>query len=152
MVALAAQGFEEVQAAPWVQAVHTPPMPQTPLAPPEVVQNDPTALNVWSVQTGAPLLHTMVAVASQGFDEVQLAPALQGVHTPAELHTPAVPLTVHEVPIGAVVWTVQTGPLAEQTQTALVAQGSVEVQGLPQRRKSQLTRRTPDCLFVQSMV
>jgi hypothetical protein len=151
MVAVASQGFEEVQLAPALHCVHTPAALHTPATPP-VVHDVPTVTKVWSVQTGAPLLHTMEAVASQGFEEVQAAPALHGVHTPAALHTPAAPPVVHDVPTAAKVWSVQTGRPEEQTVTADVAQGLVEVQEAPHRAKFQTVRSTPLPWVVQSMV
>jgi hypothetical protein len=46
IVALVAQGFADVQVAPWVHAVHTPALLQTPAAPPDVVQVVPAATKV----------------------------------------------------------------------------------------------------------
>jgi hypothetical protein len=152
MEAVASQGFAEVQAAPGVQAVHTPPIPQTPLAPPARVQDAPTALKAWSVQTGAPLPQAMVALVAHGFEEVQVAPALHCVHTPAALHTPATPPVVHDVPTATKVWSVQTGKPEEQTLAAVAAQGLVEVQEPPHRAKFQTVRSTPSPWLVQSMV
>ncbi len=75
MVAVASHGFVEVQVAPWLQAPQTPVGEQTRFVP----QLVPGALKVLSVHTGNPELHSMVAVTSQGFVEVQVAPWLQAL-------------------------------------------------------------------------
>jgi hypothetical protein len=151
IVALVAQGFAEVQDAPCVHAVQTPALLHTPVTLPDV-QDVPAAWKVWSVQTGAPLVQSVVAVAAHGFAEGQVAPCVHAVHTPPLLHTPGPPATVQGVPAAAVVATVQVGvPLAQLT-AALVAHGSVEVQEAPQRRNCQTTRSEPFPWLVQSIV
>jgi hypothetical protein len=127
-VALAAQGLDEVQAAPWVQAVHTPPALQTPLPPPEVVQAEPTALNVRSVQTGAPLEQFTVALAAHGFVEVQAVPAAQAVQVPAS-QTPLIVPDVQDRPFARNVRSVQTAAPLEHSMVALAAHTLLEVQG-----------------------
>jgi hypothetical protein len=111
MAALVAHGSVVVQVAPAVHATQLLDDPlQTPAAPVLVVQAVPAVLNVWSVQTGAPELHTMAAVTPQAVVEVQLAPAVHALQVPVESQTPVPPAAgVHAVP-GAAVWvTVQTG-------------------------------------------
>ena len=98
MVAVASQTLLEVHAAPCVHALHTPVAPlHTPATPPEV-QAVPASWNVRSVQTGAPVPQSMVAVRSQGFDDVQVAPAVQEMHDPAPLQTPVMVPDVHPMP------------------------------------------------------
>jgi hypothetical protein len=63
----------EVQLAPCVQATQVPVGEQTRSWPHE----DPAAASPWSVHTGAPEPHWMVADPAQGFDGVQLTPAVQ---------------------------------------------------------------------------
>jgi hypothetical protein len=98
VVAVASQTLLEVHAAPCVHALHTPVAPlHTPATPPEV-QAVPASWNVRSVQTGAPVPQSMVAVRSQGFDDVQVAPAVQEMHDPAPLQTPVMVPDVHPMP------------------------------------------------------
>jgi hypothetical protein len=91
-----------VQVAPWVQAVQTPVGEQTRFVP----QLVPAAAKVRSVHTGRPLLHSSVAVAAQGFVEVQVAPWVQAVQTPVGEQTRSVP---QPVPAAAKVRSVHTG-------------------------------------------
>jgi hypothetical protein len=132
IAAVASQGFDEVHAAPCVQAVHAPPALQTPLPPPIATHDEPAATNVRSSQTGAPVEQSMVALVAQGLDEVQAAPGVQAVHTPPLLQTPLPPpAVVHAVPAILNVWSVQTGAPLEQFTVALAAHGFVEVQAVP---------------------
>jgi len=132
MVALAAQGLDEVQVAPWLHAVHAPPAPQTPLPPPDGTHDVPGVLKVWSVQTGAPLVHTMEAVASQGFDDVQAVPAAHAVQAPlVPLHTPATPPEVQPMPAAVKVLSTQTGPPVEQSTVAVAVHGLLDVHAAP---------------------
>ena len=94
--AVATHGLAEVHVAPALHAAQTPALVQT-LPAPHVV---PGALNVWSLQMGAPVEQSIVAVAAQALLEVQAAPWLQAVHTAEALHTPATPPVVHAVPTG----------------------------------------------------
>ncbi len=126
MVANAAQGFVEVQAAPSVQAMQAPPGEQTCPVP----QLVPAARNVRSVHTGAPELHSMVAVAAQGFVEVQAAPWAHDVHAPVAEQTMSVPQLV---PAARNVRSVHTGAPELHSTVELVAHGLgvVGVQAAP---------------------
>jgi hypothetical protein len=137
MEAVASQGLE-AQAAPCVHAVHAPLALQTPLPPPATVQEEPTVTNVWSLQTGAPVEQSMVAVAAQALFEVQVAPWVQAVQVDGVggdvelgLQTPLPPPAgMQGVPAALYVWSVHTGP-GEQLMVAVAAHGLVEVQGGP---------------------
>lgn len=83
------QGFEGAQAAPAVQALHTPP-PQTRFVPQAV----PSAIGTEvSEHTGAPVLQLMVP-AWHGFTGVQEIPAWQPTQPPAPSQTLFVPQLV----------------------------------------------------------
>jgi hypothetical protein len=97
--AVSAQGLLDVHVTPAEQGpqvlrggpLHTSPEPQVAPAP----------WKVRSVQTGAPLLHSIVALVAQRFADVQVAPWVHAVHTPALLQTPAAPPdVVQAVPAG----------------------------------------------------
>jgi hypothetical protein len=96
-VAVAAHGFDEVQAAPWLQAAHVPVALHTP-ATPFASQAVPAGLNVSSLHMGAPLEQSIVAPVAQGFVVGQEVPAVQAVQAPAGLHTPVMLPAVHGVP------------------------------------------------------
>ncbi len=123
-------GVVGVQAAPSVQAVQTPVAEQTRFVP----QLVPAARKVRSVHTGAPELHSMVAVASQGFVEVQVAPWAQEVQTPVEEQTRFVPQLV---PAARKVRSVHTGAPELHSMVAVAAHGFVEVQAAPWRQALQ---------------
>jgi sulfur relay (sulfurtransferase) complex TusBCD TusD component (DsrE family) len=77
-VAVATQGFADVQVAFWAQAVQVPPGAQTWSSP----QLVPAATKDVATQTGAPVEHCVVAAWTQGLVEVQAAPSVQAVQTP----------------------------------------------------------------------
>jgi hypothetical protein len=134
-----------------VQAVQTPLVLQTPVT--VLVEHAvPAAWNVRSVQTGAPLEHSVVAVASHGLVDVQVASCVHAVQTPALLQTPDPPLTVQADPTGIVEVVVQTGPDAVHVTADASAHWFVEVHVPPHRAKFQDVRIVPVPLFVQSMV
>lgn len=101
IVAVRAHGLLEVHDAPCVHAVHTPLELHTPVAPPGVVQAVPPGWRAWSVQTGAPLEQLIAAVSAHGLLEVQAAPCVHAVQTPAVLQTPVTVLVEHGVPAAA---------------------------------------------------
>jgi hypothetical protein len=68
------QGFVDAQETPALQGRHAPLAEQTRFVPQAV----PAAKKVRSVHTGAPVLHSNVAVAEQGFAVSQGAPCVQG--------------------------------------------------------------------------
>ncbi len=118
-----AHGFVGVQDAPWVQAVQTCVEEQTWFVP----QVAPVASQLWSVQTGVPVPQAIAAPVAQGFVEVQVAPAVQGEHTPA-LQTRFVP---QETPFGpATPVSTQTGVPVEQAMVP-TSHGFVGVQAPP---------------------
>ncbi len=73
VVAVATHGSVEVQLAPSVQTTQVPVGEQTWFVP----QEEPAVASPWSVQTGAPEPHWMVADPAHGFEGVQVAPAVQ---------------------------------------------------------------------------
>ncbi len=117
------QGLAGVHGAPTVQEAQAPAL-HTWFVP----QLVPSARNVRSVQTGAPELHSMVAVASHGFVEVQVAPWVQLLQTPAGEQTWFVPQLV---PAAKKVRSVHTGAPELHSRVAVAAQGFVEVQAVP---------------------
>jgi hypothetical protein len=113
---------------PATHAAHAPVRQTEPFGHVLVV---PSSWNVVSVQTGAPVSQVVAAAVAQGFVEVQDAPGVHAVHTPALLQVPDVVPEVQAVPTGWNVWSVQTGAPLVQTVVALVAQGFVEVHAAP---------------------
>jgi hypothetical protein len=100
-------GFVGVQAIPALHEVHTP-AAHTRLVPHEV----PLATLPVSVQTGAPLVHTMAAVRHGLVLIVHAIPATQSTHIAALLQTLFVPQLVPAVRF--VPLSVQTGvPVAQ---------------------------------------
>jgi hypothetical protein len=151
-----AQGFVEVHAAPWAHAPQTPfgplgaPQKEVP-APP--LQSVPASLNVWSLQTGAPVEQSIVAEAAQAFIDVQDVPVEQAVQLPVASQTPLAPVAVVQaVPGGELDRTLHTGEPLVQSIEALVAHGFDDVQGPPQRWKCQAVRSAPSPWLAQSMV
>jgi hypothetical protein len=83
------QTLDAVQASPAVQATHVPPL-QTMLVPQEV----PFATFPDCVQTGAPLLQTVVPVRQGALEIEQLAPTWQLTQIPVVPQTLFVPQLV----------------------------------------------------------
>jgi hypothetical protein len=76
----------------------------------------------------------MVAVAAQGFADVQVAPTVQAVQAPFESHT--LPWT-HSVPGGFCPWSAQTGTPVAHEMAPESAQGPVGVQATPGVQEAQ---------------
>jgi hypothetical protein len=132
---VAAHGFVEVQAVPAVQAVQAlvvGPL-HTPAAPPEVVQAVPAVEPVWSVQTGAPLEQSMVALAMQTSVDVHEAPCVHATQVDdVPLHTPVVPVVVVQPTPGELRGpSTQSGKPVVQLIEAVGAQGPLGVQVMP---------------------
>ena len=102
----------------------------------------PVARKVWSVQTGAPDPHSVVAVTAHGLVDVQAAPWLQAVHTCVAEQTAGAAGVPQEAPVARKVWSVQTGAPDPHSVVAVAAHGLVEVQRLPGCRRCRRLRRT----------
>ena len=126
MVAVAAQGFVDVQVVPCVQRVQVPFEAQTLPAP----QGVPGVCSPWSAQTGTPVEHWMAAERAHGLVGVQDAPAVQEAQTCADeqYRSAGGP---HPAPAGSQLWSVQTGVPVPQAMVATEVQGFAEVQSAP---------------------
>jgi hypothetical protein len=125
-VAVAAQGFVDVQVAPTVQTTQVPEALQTPPPP----QSVPAGWNDASAQTGSPVPHWTVPVAAQTFAGVQDAPAAQVLQACAALQKVSGPVP-QVAPGGSHVWGAHTGVPVAHWIVAVEAQGSAAAQSAP---------------------
>jgi hypothetical protein len=125
-VAVAAQGFVDVQVAPTVQTTQVPEAVQTPPPP----QSVPAGLNDASAQTGSPVPHWMVPEAAQTLAGVQVAPAVQVLQAWAALQKVSGPVP-QVAPAGSHDSGVHTGVPVAHWILETDAQSSVAAQRAP---------------------